>query len=107
MLCVFCQGEEIYHLNGRKRAYKPSKDVASFICSDCFQMFLQMPQDKLAEAYHLAIEKGYLDKASWVESFIDDETEDFDDPKTPKVRRSIVREKVMRVAGLANHQKRS
>ena len=96
MLCIFCLREELSRCDGKLRRYKLQKGVTSLVCSACIQIFLQMPQDKLIEARRLAIEKGYLDKASWLESFIDKEKVNV--RETGKTRPNLVRERLMRKA---------
>ena len=96
--CAFCHRAE-------KGNPKHHKEVTSFVCSGCVQKLLQAPQAKLVEAHRLALEKGYHEKASWLESFIDDVVEVFTDVReTEKIRPCIVREKIMRMAGPSHNQ---
>ena len=47
-----------------------------FICSQCVQMLLTADQQDLKKAHVKAIDKGYLNKASAIESFLtEDEIE--------------------------------
>ena len=97
MFCILCHNEEIYQLNGKKDVYRPGKEVISLVCSDCIQRLLGMSQAKLIEAYNLALERGYPDKASFLSSFINDDTEDsFHVSETRKTRPNMVRERFMR-----------
>ena len=64
---------------------------------------LQLSQDSVIEAYNLAIEKGYLEKASWLETFIDEE-DMFYATETRETRPNLVREKTMRLARPSRHQ---
>jgi hypothetical protein len=66
-----------------------------------------MPQAKLIEVYHLAIEKGHSDKASFIESFIDDELEEYHVPEAGKARSDMVRERAVRETRPARHQFRA
>ena len=66
-LCLFCNSPEIN--------YKPQANV-DFICSRCVQMLLGADQEDLKRAHTKAIDMGYLDKASAIESFLmEDENE--------------------------------
>ena len=91
MRCVLCHMEETYQHNGKKTVYKHDKNVTAFLCSNCTQRLLQMPQSKIIDAYHLAIEKGYLEKASMLLTFIDEEKEKLHDSETREVRPDIIR----------------
>ena len=65
--CLLC--------NCRDIKYKPRGNI-DFICSQCVQMFLGADQEDLKKAITKAIDKGYLNKASAIESFItEDEIE--------------------------------
>ncbi len=107
MVCIFCHRDEMCQLNGKKMAYRHEKEATSFVCSDCVQNFLQMPQGKLIEGYHLAVERGLTEKASWLVSFIDDETEEFHVSKTGKARPNMVRERPLRAVRPSRHQVRA
>ena len=107
MGCVLCHRDEMYQLNGKKVACLNEKEVMSFVCSNCVQRLLQMPQSKIIEAYNLAIEQGFSGKVSWLESFIDDETEEFYVKEAGKTRPSMVRERPLRKARPSRHQVRA
>ena len=107
MRCVLCHRDERYQLNEKKVACLQEKEVSSFLCSNCVQRLLQMPQSEIIEAYNLAIEQGYSYKASWLDSFIDDETEEFYVSETRETGPNMVRERPLRQARLAHHQIRT
>ena len=66
-LCLFC--------NNSEPKYKPQTKI-DFICSQCVQMLLGADQEELKTVHTLAIENGYLNKASAIESFLmEDEIE--------------------------------
>jgi hypothetical protein len=84
--CTFCYKSE-----------KGSPEIhGEFVCSRCVQKLLLMPQDKLIEAYHLAMEKGNTQKAHWFKSCI--EEEEFYEQETGKARSNLVRERPLRTA---------
>ena len=60
-LCLFC--------NVPEPNYKPQAKI-DFICSQCVQMLLGAEQEDLKKAHTKAIDKGYLNKASAIESFL-------------------------------------
>ena len=67
MECLFCENPE--------PNYKPQAKI-DFICSHCVQMLLGADQEDLKRAHTKAINKGYLNKASAIESFLtEDEIE--------------------------------
>ncbi len=99
--CTFCHRAE----KGKPRH---DKEVTSFVCSDCVQRLLQAPQAKLIEAYRLAIEKGYSEKAEWLKSFIEENVEVLiHDPKTGETRPSLVRERPVRKVRLTSRDDRA
>jgi hypothetical protein len=55
-----------------------------------------MPQSKIIEAYHFAIEEGHHNKAHMLLHFIDEEGEGFNDSETGEVRPNMVRERPLR-----------
>ena len=79
IVCPFCNREE-----GHK--YKPGKDF-EFICSRCVQLFSSSKQGDLKRAYKKAIDKGYLNKAKAIESFLIPEGNDEQRKPTTKKRR--------------------
>ena len=62
MYCLFC--------NGQERNYKPDADK-DFICGSCVQLFLRADSEDLKRAYAKALSKGYSNKASAIESFLE------------------------------------
>ena len=60
-VCLFC--------NEPEKNYKPDPDV-DFICGSCVQLLLRADQEDLKKAHAKAIEKGYLNKASAIETFL-------------------------------------
>ena len=66
-LCLFC--------NIPESKYKPQTKI-DFICSQCVQMLLGADQEDLKAVHTMAIDNGYLNKASAIESFLrEDEIE--------------------------------
>jgi hypothetical protein len=63
-VCLFC--------NGKDKKYKPETGI-EFICSLCVQMLLGADQEDLKAVHTLAINNGYLNKASAIESFLTEE----------------------------------
>ena len=57
---------------------------------------MQAPQTKILKAYHLAIEKGYPEKADILLRFIDEEREEFNDSKTRETRSNMGRKRSVR-----------
>ena len=96
MGCVFCQREELTCQNGIQEVYNHDKEVSSFVCSNCVQKLLRMPQSQIIEAYQTAIEKGHLDKAYWLESLIDEEMEEVHVTETRETRSDMGRERSVR-----------
>ena len=95
MGCTFCNKDE-----------KGSPDIqGEFVCSNCVQLLLRMPQDELIEAYHLAIEEGNTEKAHWLNSAI--EEEEFYEQETREAGPNMVRERPLRKAQSARHQIRA
>ena len=103
MGCVFCHQEEMYQHQDRKKVYHQGPAVTSLVCSRCIQTFLQLPQDKLIEAYHSAMVEGYLEKASWLESIIEEEDLSYVS-ETRETGPNIVRAKTVRLARPSLHQ---
>jgi hypothetical protein len=60
-LCLFCKNPE--------PNYKPQTEN-DFTCSLCVQMLLAADQEDLKKAHGTAIDKGYLNKARAIESFL-------------------------------------
>ena len=96
MAYTFCHRDEEYQYNGEKVIFRHDKSVSFFVCSNCFQRLMQAPQSKIIEAYHLAIEKGYPEKAEMLLRFIDEESEEFNDSKTRETRSNMGRKRSVR-----------
>ena len=88
-VCLFCNGLEI--------KYKPETGI-DFICSRCVQMLLAADQEELKRAYDKAIDKGYTNKASAIESFLipEDKIDGQRKPATKKRRRHSNRKRIDR-----------
>ena len=86
--CVFCHSPE------------------GWICSACVQRLLLMGEDRLNEAYALALEKGFSEKAAIIQRLLDEE-EEFYVPQTGKARPSMVRERPVRQTRLAIREARA
>ena len=80
-LCLFCN-EQVY------------KTDADYICGSCVQVLLNADQADLKRAYNKAIEKGYLNKARAIESFLI--PEEFNVRETKKSKRNMVRKRPLR-----------
>jgi len=63
-LCLFC--------NHQESNYKLVSGV-DFVCSNCVQLLLGASQEDLKRAHTKAIDKGYMEKAKAIESFLDEE----------------------------------
>ena len=90
LICLFC--------NKPEKNYMP---VAGndFICGSCVQLLSDAEQDDLKRAHSKAIKKGYLNKASAIESFIIPEEKDGKRPKTKKRGRYSHRKRINRTLG--------
>nr|BDD46986.1 hypothetical protein 4 [Desulfobacteraceae bacterium] len=96
-LCLFCNGLEI--------KYKPETGN-NFICSRCVQMLLVADQQDLKKAHARAIQKGFTNKASAIESFLISEDK-IDGQRKPAKKRGrhsnrkrivrIIRDKAKRI----------
>jgi hypothetical protein len=87
MDCLFCGFPENGYRSG------PDKD---FICSRCVQLLLSADQEDLLTAHAKAIEKGYLNKARAIESFLFSET--INVRKTKVNKRNMARKRPLRTA---------
>lgn len=88
-LCLFCSGKE--------KNYKPEPET-DFICDLCVVLLAGAEQDDLKKAHAKAIEKGFKDKASAIESFIIPEVIDGKRPAKKHGRHSD-RKRIVRDAG--------
>jgi len=86
MNCLFC--------NNQERNYKPDPHV-DFICGRCVVLLADASQEDLKKAHTLAIEKGYLNKANAIESFLIPEGKHANRP-TKSVKRHFNRERTAR-----------
>ena len=77
MNCLFC--------NGQEKNYKPEPNT-DYICGSCVQLLFKADQDDLQKAQKKALEKGYLNKARTIESFLIPE-DDNEQRKQRKPRR--------------------
>ena len=78
--CLFC--------NEPEKNYKPGPDV-DFVCGTCVQLLLRADQEDLKKAHAKAIEKGYLNKASAIETFLKPEDIDGKRPGKKRTKRKI------------------
>lgn len=88
--CLFCNREEGH-------GYRPGKKI-DFICSSCVQILLSAEQVHLKRAHKKAIDKGYINKAEAIESFLILEVEDGKRP-TKRNRKNINRKGIARTVG--------
>ena len=101
MRCQLCSGEEI-QFNPSTNEFvhsKHPKDVTSIICSNCLQLILVSIQDQLKQAYQIALEKGFIDKAKALETFLGEE---INYGETKKLKRDMGRERIVRTAQLTH-----
>ena len=75
-LCLFCSNPE--------PKYKPQAKV-DLICSQCVQMLIGADQEDLKTVHTMAINNGYLDKASAIESFLI--PEGLNEPRKPVTKK--------------------
>jgi hypothetical protein len=68
MICSLC--------NEETDSDKVDKSAKSYICSNCVQLLLNQPQDKLKKAYLLAMEKEAFNKANAIKSFLEVNTDE-------------------------------
>jgi len=81
MNCSFC--------NQMTDSNKVDRGAKSYICSNCVQLLLNQPHEKLKRAYDLAIRKNYPEKAETLESIIEVNV----NGETPKSKRNLVRKR--------------
>ena len=86
MRCLFC--------NLPEAKYKPDPQV-DFICGSCVILLADARQEDLQKAHTLAIEKGYLNKANAIESFLIPEGKHANRP-TKSIERNLNRERTAR-----------
>ena len=91
-LCLFCKGSE--------KKYKPMGDN-EFICSRCVQMLIAADQQDLKGAHGEAIDKGFINKAKAIESFM--VPEEINVRETKKSKRNMGRKRPMRTVGPPRH----
>ena len=84
MPCRFCCCEE--------PGYRPPP-YTDFICSRCVQLLLAAGQEKLKGACSMAVQRGYANKASVIECFLE---ENPDERKAKKFKRNLVRKRPVR-----------
>ena len=82
MNCLFCDCME--------KNYKPAKGI-DYICSSCVLLLADANQDDLKRAYVKAVEKGFKNKASALESFIIED--EINERKTKKSKRNLERKR--------------
>ena len=96
MDCLFCGFPE--------NDYRPEPDK-DFICSRCVQQFLSADQEELLKARSKAIDKGYSNKASAIESFLI--PEEISVRETKIAKRDMVRERPVRAVRPSRNQLRT
>jgi hypothetical protein len=95
MNCSFC--------NKMTDSHKIDRGTKSYVCSNCVQLFLNQPIEKLIRAYDLAIKKNCPEKAGAIESFMEANV----DGKTKKSKRNLVRKRLGRKIRLTRDEVRS
>jgi len=89
MNCLFC--------NDQEKKYKPEANTNS-ICGSCVQLLFNADQDDLLKAHKKALEKGYLNKARAIESFLIPEGNDGKRP-AKRNRKNLNRKRTHRTLG--------
>jgi hypothetical protein len=94
MGCLFCYDPEPEYKLGTR--YKPLAGFG-FVCSWCVQLLLAADQQDLKRAHAKAIQKGFTNKASAIESFLIPEDK-IDGQRKPakKRRRNFDRKRIVR-----------
>ena len=85
--CLFCRNPD--------DKYRPVKDV-DYVCANCVQLLCGADQDDLKKAHAKAIERGFLDKANALESFIIPEGKEYEQRRPTnkeKIRRHFARKR--------------
>ena len=95
MQCLFC--------NTDWDAHRVDKKAIAYTCSACVQLLLSLSQAQLKEVYGLATEKGYINKATAIESFMESE----DGRKTKNAKRNMVRTRFSRAVRPSRNQIRA
>ena len=90
MNCLFCNQEEGH-------GYRPGKEN-DFICSRCLQVLLSAEQLHLERAHKKAIDKGYINKAEAIKSFLIPEENDGKRP-AKRNRKNLNRKGITRTLG--------
>ena len=97
MNCLLCTlSETQFDINrGKRISGKHPLDVTGVICSSCMQVLVASSQEKIKKAYQVALDKGMLDKAQILATFLEDEEQDV--RKTKKSKRNLIREGPLRM----------
>ena len=95
MTCLFC--------NEREKNYRPEPGI-EYICGTCVCLLADADQDDLKRAYRKALDKGYLRKASALESFMHEEA---NYGKAKKSKRDLERERSVRKVRPSRHEIRA
>ena len=91
MNCLFCSGQE--------KNYKPEPKT-DFICASCVQVLLNANQEDLRKANIKALDKGYINKAMAIQSFLEGEgNNEQRKPTTKKRGRHPNRKRTYRTIG--------
>ncbi|MFH1672183.1 MAG: hypothetical protein ABIF87_01965 [Pseudomonadota bacterium] len=95
MGCVFCRRQE--------KSASPPDTVEWMVCSVCVQRLLMASQEEKLKVYKKAIELGFSNKASALESFM----EELPNDETGKIRSNMERKRPMRKTRLARYEIRA
>ena len=106
MICLLCSlSETQFDINRGKRIdVKHPKDVTGLVCSSCMQVLIASSQEKIRKAYQVALDKGMLDKARALETFLEEEEQN---GETQKFDRGVDRAGTLRKTQSAYHRIRS
>ena len=106
MECLLCRADEIQLNPGTNRFVNPKhpQDVTGIICSDCVQLIISTSQEKLRAACQSALEKGSVDKARALKTFIEEGEHYVRETKTRDLERNLDRTRVVRKVRVA-HQR--
>ena len=96
MICLFCNCEELerIQIDGNTKSYKSHND--EFICSACVHVLSNAQQDDLKRALFKAREKGFINKAEAIKSFLIEDKEYVRETKESK--RNMARKRTVRTS---------
>jgi len=101
--CLLCysQATQFDLIRGKHIESKHPEDVTGLVCSKCVQRLLSAPQDKIEQAYQLALDRGLTEKAKILENFLE---EGQIVGETRESKRDMVRKGALREIRTSHHQ---